>query len=255
MNPPTRIFLTGASTGLGEGLARHYAREGVILGLVARRKELLEERARELSDKGATVHLWSQDVADTEGMERIAHAFLDKAGGVDLVVANAGVGIKHGLLEGNAREIAWLLGINVVGVTNTVVPFVPAMVQQGSGVLVAVGSFAGHRAIPGRAAYSASKAAVKTFMDGLRMDLTGTGVHAMTFCPGFVRTPLTAHNPDMFFVLEVDEAVGIMARAIAARKNTVTFPWQMNLLKEVVTRAPEALMRKAAPRPRTQSSH
>lgn len=249
-----RVFLTGASTGLGEGLARRYARPGATLGLVARRAALLEALAETLRDQGAEVHVYAQDVADTEAMEAIAGDFLEKAGGVDLVVANAGVGIKSALLEGNAREVAWLMGINVVGVTNTVVPFVPAMVRQQSGVLAAVGSFAGHRAIPGRAAYSASKAAVKTFMDGLRMDLAGTGVHAMTICPGFVKTPLTAHNPDMFFVLEVDEAVDIMERAIAARESTVTFPWQMNLLKEVVKRAPEGMLKKLAPRPRTRSS-
>lgn len=249
-----RVFITGASTGLGEGLIARYAKPGATLGLVARRKELLEERAGALRDKGATVHVYAQDVADTAAMEDIAQDFLAAAGGVDLVIANAGVGIKSALVEGNAREVAWLMGINVVGVTNTIVPFVPPMVSQKSGVLVAVGSFAGHRAIPGRAAYSASKAAVKTFMDGLRMDLAGTGVHAMTICPGFVKTPLTEHNPDMFFVLEVDEAVDIMARAIEAREATVTFPWQMNLLKEVVKRAPEGLMRKMSPRPRTKSS-
>ena len=113
---------------------------------------------------------------------------------------------------------------------------------------------AGHRALPRRAAYSTSKAAVTTFMNAIRMDLHGTGVHAMTLCPGFVETPLTEDNPEMFFVINVDKAVAYMTGAIAAQKRTYTFPWQMNLLKEVLTRAPEAVVRRMAPASRTQSS-
>lgn len=248
-----RIFITGASTGLGRGLALHYARPGAHIGILARREGLLRELEAELTAKGAAVSIFAGDVADTAFMKTCTEDFVASAGGVDLVIANAGVGIKSGILEGNAEEIAWLMGINVVGVTNTVVPFVPHMLSQRSGVLCAVSSMAGHRAIPGRTAYSASKIAVKTFMDGLRMDLHQTGVHSMTLCPGFVDTPLTKDNPDMMFVIDVDEAVDEMSAAIAQRRRTKTFPWQMNLLKEVVTRAPEALVRRMAPRPRTKT--
>jgi short-subunit dehydrogenase len=146
------------------------------------------------------------------------------------------------------------MNVNVVGVTNTVVPFVPQMVKQGSGVLCALGSMAGHQPLPGRAAYSASKACVTTFMSALRMDLHGTGVHAMTLCPGFVDTPLTLDNPSMMFVIDVPRAVDYMVGAIEARKRTYTFPWQMNALKEVMARAPESLIRRIAPAPRTRSS-
>lgn len=250
----SRVFITGASTGLGHGLALHYAKPGAVLGLLARRRELLDELKGECEQRGATAHVYAQDVADTAGMGRAIESFLAAAGGADLVIANAGVGVKSGLLEGRADDVAWLLGINVIGVTNTIVPFVPAMVQQGSGTLVAVGSVAGHRAIPGRAAYSASKACVKTFMDGLRMDLNGTGVHAMTLMPGFVDTPLTVDNPQMMFVLDADTAVGKMVRAIAAERSTFTFPWQMNVLSRLMKIAPEALLRRAAPKPRTRSS-
>lgn len=249
-----RVFITGASTGLGRGLALHYAKPGAVLGLVARRRELLDELRAECEQRGASAHVYAQDVADTAGMGRAIDEFLQAAGGADLVIANAGVGIKSALLEGRADEVAWLMGINVVGVTNTIVPFVPALVRQGSGTLVAIGSVAGHRAIPGRAAYSASKACVKTFMDGLRMDLVGTGVHAMTLMPGFVETPLTAHNPEMMFVLDVDTAVAEMTGAIAKARGTFTFPWQMRILSGVMKVAPEALLRKVAPKPRTKSS-
>ncbi|MFZ9888456.1 MAG: SDR family NAD(P)-dependent oxidoreductase [Myxococcota bacterium] len=254
MTTPARVFVTGASSGLGHGLALHYAREGAVLGLVARRAPLLEDLKRQCEERGAAAYIFPGDVADTARMKASVDEYLAQAGGIDLVIANAGVGIKSALLEGRADEVAWLMGINVVGVTNTVVPFVPAMVRQGSGILVAMGSVAGHRAVPGRAAYAASKACVKTFMDGLRMDLAGTGVHAMTLMPGFVDTPLTKDNPQMFFVLDVDTAVTAMSAAIEGDKRTYTFPWQMRLLSGVMKVAPEGVLRRLSPRSRTRSS-
>lgn len=248
-----RIFVTGASSGIGAGLARHYARPGATLGLVARRAARLEAVARDVRAAGAEAHVYAADVADTDAMQAAIAAFLAAAGGADLVVANAGVGIRNALHEGEAAEVARLLQINVIGVTNTVIPFVPAMLRQGSGVLCAISSVAGHRALPGRVAYSASKKAVTTFMDGLRMDLHGSGVHAMTVCPGFVRTPLTEGVKAMPFLVELDDAVRAIAGAIAARRRTCTFPWQMSLLKEAMIRAPEWLLRRAAPRPRERS--
>src|SRR5690606_3076779 len=127
---PRRVFITGASTGLGHGLALHYAKPGAVLGLLARRRELLDELNAQCEQRGASAHVYAQDVADTAGMGRAIETFLSAAGGADLVIANAGVGVKSGLLEGRADDVAWLLGINVIGVTNTIVPFVPAMVQQ-----------------------------------------------------------------------------------------------------------------------------
>jgi short-subunit dehydrogenase len=129
------------------------------------------------------------------------------------------------------------------------------MVKRGQGNLVAVSSMAGHRALPGRAAYSASKAAVTTFMDGLRMDLHGTGVHAMTICPGFVKTPLTSVLPTKLpFLVELDDAIAQMSRAIDARADTFTFPWQMRALVPVFRHAPEALVRRLAPAARTRGA-
>jgi short-subunit dehydrogenase len=251
--PVQRVFITGASSGIGAGLARHYARPGATLGLVARRAPLLEAVAKEVRAAGAAAHVYAADVADTEEMRAASQRFLSEAGGADLVIANAGVGIRSALREGEAAEVARLFEINLIGVTNTVIPFLPRMLEQRSGVLCAVSSVAGHRALPGRVAYSASKKAVTTFMDGLRMELHGSGVHAMTVCPGFVRTPLTEGQQGMFFVVEQDDAVRVIAGAIESRQNTFTFPWQMNLLKELIVRAPESLLRRLAPQPRDQS--
>jgi short-subunit dehydrogenase len=250
-----RIFITGASSGIGEALARRFAGQGTTLGLVARRRELLDTLAGELRDRGASVDVQAADVADTAAMKRIAAGFLDAAGGIDLVVANAGMGIRSALLQGESAEVARLMGVNVVGVTNTVVPFVPAMVAARSGLLLAIASVAGFRALPGRAAYAASKAAVITFMDALRMELVGTGVHAMTVCPGFIKTPMTSVlKYNLPFLMEVEDAVDHIAGAIERRKKNWTFPWQFRMLRPVFRNAPEWLIRKLAPPPRPGSS-
>ena len=245
-----RIFITGASSGIGDGLARRLAGPDVTLGLVARRKEVLGRLAEDLRKLGATVHDYAADVVDTGEMKRIAASVLASAGGVDLVVANAGVRMHRALPGDEASELAKLLQVNVIGVTNTIVPFVPAMVAQRSGVLVAIASVAGFRALPGRTGYSTSKAAVITFMDGLRMELAGTGVHAMPICPGFVATPLTATvTHRMPFMLTVDQAIDEILGAVERRPKRWIFPWQMRLLVPLLRVVPDWLLVRFSPPP------
>lgn len=226
------VFITGAGSGLGEGLSRRYAVPGATIGLCDRRADLLERLARDIEARGAKAIVYAVDVTDTAAMRQAAEQFIAHAGKVDLVIANAGIVIPNRTLQGQSEPIAELMRTNIIGVTNTIVPFIPTMVEQRSGVLVAMSSMAGHRGLPWCDAYSASKAAVRVFMDALRINLHGTDVHAMTLCPGFVHTPMTAgvtgyKGP---FPIECDEAVDIMTAAIAARKKTFNFPWQMRLM-------------------------
>ena len=146
--------------------------------------------------------------------------------------------------------VARVLAVNIVGVTNTLVPFVPAMVAARRGTLAAVSSIAGFRPLPGRVAYSTSKAAVTHFMEGLRQDLHGTGVHAMAICPGYVRTPMTEGMKSMPFAVDVDEAARRIDHALARRGRLFTFPWQMSILRRILELAPEPTMRRLAPPPR-----
>jgi short-subunit dehydrogenase len=172
--------------------------------------------------------------------------YLAEAGGIELVIANAGIGASESLRTADPESVALLLRTNVIGVTNTLLPFLPSMLAQRSGTLVAVGSVAGYRGLPTGPHYCASKAALLRLMEGLRMDLAGTGVHAMTLCPGFVRTEMSDasryHRP---FLLELEAALPLMMRAIERRRATYTFPWQMRLLSEVMRAAPEWLLRRA----------
>lgn len=246
-----RIFLTGASSGIGRGLALRLAKPEVAFGLVARREELLADLASELEARGCRALVLPRDVQDTSAMSAAAQEFLHWAGGADLVIANAGIGEGRRSERIDPERAAEVLAVNVLGVANTVFPFVGPLRERRAGVLAAVGSVAGFRAMPGSLSYSASKAAVHTLMDGLRMELHGSGVHAMTLCPGFIRTPLTDKNAfRMPFLMGCDRACDQMVRAIERREKTYVFPWQMRMAAFVLRHGPEWLVRKAARRVR-----
>lgn len=249
--PLDRIFLTGASSGLGKGLALELAGPGRTIGLVARRRELLDELAHQLEERGSRTLVLPGDVRDTTLMAHAASRFLDSVGGVDVVIANAGIGEGRRAAHIDPTRVAEVLSVNGIGVANTVLPFVAPMRGQGWGTLVAVGSVAGFRALPGSISYSASKACVATFMEGLRMELHGSGVHAMTLCPGFIRTPLTDKNDfTMPFLMECEPACRRMVEAIERGRNTYVFPWQMRLASVLLRHGPEWFVRRAAGRRR-----
>lgn len=244
--------MTGASSGLGRGLALELARPGRSIALVARRRDLLDELATELEARGCTPLVLPGDVRDTTLMGQLAERFLDWAGGVDLVIGNAGIGEGRRVTRIDPQRVAEVVSINALGVTNTVLPFVGPMRDQQSGTLVAVGSVAGFRAMPGSLSYSASKAFVATFMEGLRMELHGSGVHAMTLCPGFIRTPLTDQNDfAMPFLMDCESACRLMVDAIERREDTYVFPWQMRLASALLRHGPEWFVRRVASRGRT----
>ncbi len=255
MMEPRRVFITGASSGIGAGLARHYAQPGATLGLVARRLEMLQNLARELQESGAVAYPYAGDVSDTDGLRGIIEQYLSRSGGVDVVIASAGVGLKYAEHERTPDQVSRLMSTNVSGLVNTLLPFVPTMVSQRCGVLVGISSVAGFRAMPWHSAYCASKAAVKTYIDGLRMELRGTGVHAMTVCPGFIDTALLEKTPRTPFLLDVPTAVRKITRAIARRRKTYVFPWPWRLLNPIWTRVPEALLSKFIPPPDDADRH
>lgn len=249
-----RALITGASSGLGEGLARLYAEPGAVLGLVGRREDALRRLAAEVEQRGARAVIYAVDVRDTEKMEDTAFRFFDSAGGCDLVIANAGIGEGRREARFDSQAAAEVFRINVIGLTNTLLPCVELMKKQGSGTLVGMASVAGYRAIPGSLSYSASKAAVMTFMEGLQMELGGTGVHAMAICPGFIRTPLTDKNEfSMPFLIECDDACLRMKKAIDAMKHHYTFPFPMLLAAQLMRVAPQWVLRRTSPRLRHRS--
>lgn len=239
---PMRIVITGATAGMGAELARQYAAQGVVLGLAGRRKDRLEAVAAECRARGAMVHIWSLDVADRAATAAMATEFLAAAGGVDLVVANAGLSVpdKDSLDTGDAGPLAGLMAVNVIGLINTLVPYVPTMKAQKKGHLVGVASIAGFRALPGFAGYCASKSAVRSFMDGLGLRLGRHGITCTSVNPGFVESEMTADNDfPMPFMLSTEAACKRIRRALARRRRVYTFPWPMAVLARLLVFAPE----------------
>ena len=234
------VFLTGASSGIGEALARHYAAQGATLGLAARRGEALQRLRDDLPGR---VESYALDVRDLAQLKAAAADFMAKHGVPDLVVANAGV--SHGTLTEHAEDIVVfreILDINVTGMANTFHPFVSAMREAGRGTLAGVASVAGYRGLPGAGAYSASKAAAIRYLESLRVELRGTGVRVATVCPGYIATPMTARNPyPMPFIIPADEFARRFARAMATGSTYTVIPWQMGLIAKLLAVLPNAL--------------
>lgn len=235
-----RVFITGASSGLGRAIALRYAQHGAILGLVSRDASKLESLASELDSETICYAL---DVRDTLAMQQAAHDFITRFGAPDIVIASAGA--SCGNLTEFAEDISTfqnLMDINVVGMVKTFQPFIQAMRQEKTGTLAGIASVAGFRGLPGAGAYSASKAAVIAYLESLRVELLNTGISVMTVCPGYIETPMTAINPyPMPFILKSDQAARIIVRAIHKRSKFLTLPWQMALVGFFLRQMPNAL--------------
>ncbi|HZT73820.1 MAG TPA: SDR family NAD(P)-dependent oxidoreductase [Terriglobales bacterium] len=234
-----RIFLTGASTGIGRALALEYAAPGRQLGLVARRAELLEEIAAACRGRGAAALALPADVCDGAAMTAAAQRFLDWAGGADLIIANAGGGQKENLLD--AAALDQTLRLNVTSVAHTFAPFLPALRTAGGGHLVGVASLAGFRGMPHAPSYGASKAALISYLEALRILVEPMGLRVTTVCPGYVRTPLIANNPFMPWLLEPDVAARIIRRGLERGRSQIVFPWQLGLLIWIMHGLPNRL--------------
>ena len=228
-----KVFITGASSGIGAALAGFYADRSATLGIAARRGDHLQALAAKLASRGANaVHCYPLDVADADALRNAAEDFARQAGTPDIVIANAGV--SSGTLTEHQEDLAVIrriLEINVFGMAATFSPFIPAMQERGSGRLVGIASVAGIRGLPGAEAYSASKAAAIAYLESLRLEMRPSGVKVVTIAPGYIETPMTAINPyPMPFMLSADEAARRFARAIERGTSYTVIPWQMGVV-------------------------
>jgi short-subunit dehydrogenase len=216
-----RVVITGASSGIGEALARHYASKDSVLGLISRRGSH--------ADLPGTIAAYSVDVTDVPALKRVAEDFVGRFGAPDVVIANAGVGVgTHGEDLADVEKLRRVLDINVAGLAATLAAFAPAMRQAGRGTLAGIASVAGFRGLGGNGAYCASKSAAIIWLESLRVELYGSGVCVVCICPGYIDTPMTQVNRyGMPFLLPADEAARRIARAIAARRRLAVIPWQM----------------------------
>jgi short-subunit dehydrogenase len=235
--------ITGASSGIGWALAKVLAAQKCRVGLVARRQDRLEALAAEIRTQGGTCALAAADVADREETLKAIHAVRDQLGPVDLLVANAGVGAPTLLEPMNVPQIENMFRVNVLGVVYSIEAVLPEMLKRRSGHLSAVSSVAAYKGLPGESAYCASKAAVNTYLEGLRIQLRSHRIAVTTICPGFVKTPMTDVNKfHMPWLLTADQAARRIARALGRRKKVFNFPLPMSLLMKFTRWAPDWLV-------------
>lgn len=223
------VFLTGASSGIGEALAVEIARRGAILGLLARREELLRELAEKCEAAGAAARIFPGDVVDSQAVQKAADALRDEFGRIDILIANAGIGGKDKETQNLKPEfVKKVIDTNLMGAVNSVYAVLPQMLERGSGQLVAISSLAGFRGLPKSAAYSASKGGMTNLFESIRLDVQHKGVAVTIIQPGFIKTPLTAGRKNKLpFVMELEDALPFFLTAIEKRKKFAAFPWQM----------------------------
>jgi short-subunit dehydrogenase len=242
-----KVVVTGASAGLGEALARHYAARDSSLALIARRASELDALAASLP--GAHIR-YPLDVADEAAVARAAADFIARFGAPDLVIANAGISV--GTRADEIDDIATLrrvLEVNVIGMAATLAAFAPAMRAARRGTLAGIASVAGVRGLPGSSAYSSSKAAAIVWLESLRTELHGSGVSVVTVCPGYIDTPMTRVNRyPMPFLLSADDAAHRIARVIAQRRRHAVIPWQMAIAAPLLGALPGWLYDRLAAR-------
>ncbi len=246
------VLVTGASSGLGRGLALHYARAGATVHALARRGPELEALATEAAAAPGRVLPCVVDVTDAGALAAAIEAAQRSAGGaLDLVVAGAGAGDLTPARRMDWRVVKRVLDLNASAACVTIAAALPAMVARGRGTVVAISSLAAFRGLPRAGAYCASKAALHAFMESLRVDLAGTGVEALTVCPGFVRTPLTAGREDALpWLVELDDAVRAMARGIERGDALISFPLPLRALVALLRLVPRRLYEPLAGRRR-----
>lgn len=221
-------LITGASSGLGRGLALAFGKQGTHVIAAARRKTELDSLVARIIASGGTAEAMVLDCGNADATYEAVRA-LDQRKPLDLVIANAGTGFPTPALALDWREVKQILDLNVLGTAATLSAALAGMVERNSGQLVAMASLAGYRGLPGSAAYCASKAALISFCESLRIDLHDSGVCVTTICPGFVETDMTARiKGKLPFLVKLDDAVAIMCKAIERRESHCSFPRPMS---------------------------
>jgi NAD(P)-dependent dehydrogenase (short-subunit alcohol dehydrogenase family) len=235
-----KVVISGASSGIGLALARHYLERGATVAAFARRGELLQGLAAEFPGR---VIPYVLDVRDAAAIRAAADDFIARVGVPDIVIANAGV--SRGTLTEYAEDLdafQQVMDINVLGMAKTFQPFIQPMREVKQGGLVGIASVAGFRGLPGSEAYSASKAAAISYLESLRVELRSSGIRVVTIAPGYIKSPMTDINTyPMPFIIEADDAAARMARVIARGCSFAVVPWQMGVVGWLLKRLPNWL--------------
>ena len=235
-----RTIITGASSGIGAALARELSRRGHALGLVARRAEMLDALVAELKTPAVALPC---DVTDSAAVRAaVAKGEAALGGAFDLAVANAGVGISSPVTKFSLADAELMVRVNVIGMMVLFDAVVPKMIERRSGQFAGVASLAGLRGLPTSSVYSATKAAMQSFLEASRVELRPYGVGVTTVNPGFVITAMTEKNRfKMPFLMKVDDAARVIADGLERGKRVIEFPRPMSLLMRFARLLPNAV--------------
>jgi short-subunit dehydrogenase len=234
-----KVFITGASSGIGKALALAYAKRGYSVGLTARRDDILQDVAQACEKLGGKPFVYQLDVQDAEKCKSIAGQFMADAGSIDIAIANAGIGGDDGLFSSDSNQINTILNTNILGVTNTLMPFIPAMKAQNSGALVCISSVASFMPLPFHGGYSSSKIAIRMIFDSWRPTLQKYMIKTVSICPGFVDTPMVKGPARRFPMKSAEDAAEQFIKVIDLGYSTYIYPWSYRILILIVQLTPE----------------
>ena len=242
MNLPPTAVIIGASSGIGAALAREFARKGLRLALVSRRKELLDQLAQEL--KPTEVRSYVHDVTNYAEAPVLWRQILQDFGRVDIVVYNAGIMLPVGLDEYDFEIDKHMVEVNVLGAMAWLDPVALTFGKLGRGHIIGISSVAGDRGRVGAPGYNTTKAALSTYLEALRNRLTRRGVHVLTVKPGFVDTDMLKNSPRTFWVIQPEQAARDVVQAIRQRAQVVYTPARWGLLMSVIRHIPSVIFRR-----------
>jgi len=236
-------IITGASSGIGRALALALGSRGYRVGLIARRPSELDAVALMIAASGGAAVPAVADVGNRASLRDAVAEIERLLGPVDVMVANAGFGAPTRLDPLNTPDVEQTFRVNVMGVVYSIEAVLPGMLARRRGHLLAISSLGAFKGLPGESAYCASKAAVNTYMEGMRIGLRSKGVVVTTVCPGFVDTPMTPMDSATPFRMSADAAARRIARLIVGRRGgLVRFPLAMSLLMSLLARLPDAVV-------------
>lgn len=241
------VFITGASSGIGQALALTYYQAGYKLALVARRTSEIESWISRHNLSFDSHKIYSADVSNIDSIVAAGKACIAELGLPDVVIANAGISVGvDTAIRNDLDHMAQTYATNNIGLAATFHPFIEGMLQRKSGKLVGIGSVAGIRGLPGHGAYCGSKAAVISYCESLRGELLGSGVQVVTICPGFIKTPMTEKNRyPMPFLMAVNNFAEQSFSKIEKGSSYSVIPWQMGVIAKLLRLMPNVLLDKA----------
>ena len=247
MNSSPLVFITGASSGIGQALALRYAKAGFRLALVARRVDVMQAWAASQGLGEDRCRFYGADVAEIDSIVDAGERCIRDQGLPDVVIANAGISVGVDTSEReDIDQMGRVYAINNIGLAATFQPFIKPMCARASGTLVGIASVAGIRGLPGHGAYCSSKAAVISYCESLRGELSTQGVSVVTILPGYVDTPLTQENRySMPFLITAEVFANRAFDTIAARTSYRVIPWQMGVVAKLLRLLPNWAFDKA----------